>query len=741
MSHPRDLVISQDGYTVYLSDTTGVRAISEAGVCHVAGGSSLRSQLVDSWDRTCSRFSGEYGGGLEIISPANLNSTGPTILVADTGNNNVRGVAIDPNGSHCIRSLNCPVCGDGAVHRDGINSGFEACDAQTPWKQIEGCTFYCRVLPGYKCDWDFVGNFSCLQVSMISIVNFTVASGEICMSNCDATLNCVFASYFNVTGLCQLHTRACIKTAELQPGWKTWKRSGKTTNCASVCGDGIRILEYEQCDDQNLAINDGCSNTCTVEVGWHCQGGSVAPIQHADATMDACQPICGDRLRVGSEVNKMRCDDGNRTDLDGCSAACYIEVPHQIDDITIQYFNSKQAFVAWMHKPLAKTAKTFNDAHRIYYYVATVNRTLCQGGQCVEDISNYTFNFSTCPYDLELKTNITSATSASSCEMTCLGMPGICKYATYSSSDFVRNHGGEFLPKCTLFIYDCPLEPTQESYGGFCSSGKWMVTSKCSPLCACNDDGTPSCGDERVGACACTPPNTGASCEFDSECTGHGECLRVQASCNDTMCSFYQNGLHPGELLNVTVVALNVAGFSNPRRAGVRWTVVPTPDIIFYYEELPVARSDSQHDGLQILLSWYPPKDTGWGDNSSLPILEYIVEVSLCNIFDSNDTLCGPTWNQSFIPGTWVVGTTIDTKSVNVSTYSALEQVTCSSQQETCTFQRMEGTVLKTCSKGWGKWYDCIGKDHVVPFKYPFHLNITFDLHNGFNYFYRFKNT
>lgn len=35
------------------------------------------------------------------------------------------------------------------------------------------------------------------------------------------------------------------------------------------CGDG-RLTEPEQCDDANPWSGDGCSNQCTVEVGFKC---------------------------------------------------------------------------------------------------------------------------------------------------------------------------------------------------------------------------------------------------------------------------------------------------------------------------------------------------------------------------------------------------------------------------------------------------------------------------------------
>lgn len=42
--------------------------------------------------------------------------------------------------------------------------------------------------------------------------------------------------------------------------------------CTPICGDGYRI-GTEECDDNNLSTGDGCSDTCTIEIGYACEGG------------------------------------------------------------------------------------------------------------------------------------------------------------------------------------------------------------------------------------------------------------------------------------------------------------------------------------------------------------------------------------------------------------------------------------------------------------------------------------
>lgn len=41
---------------------------------------------------------------------------------------------------------------------------------------------------------------------------------------------------------------------------------------ARICGDGMKHMTAEQCDDGNQLGDDGCSGECVVETGWTCEG-------------------------------------------------------------------------------------------------------------------------------------------------------------------------------------------------------------------------------------------------------------------------------------------------------------------------------------------------------------------------------------------------------------------------------------------------------------------------------------
>jgi len=76
------------------------------------------------------------------------------------------------------------------------------------------------------------------------------------------------------------------------------------------CGDGY-VGQGEQCDDGDNNPGDGCSDTCTEEAGFDCEG---AP--------SVCVSTCGDNDLASDE----QCDDGNTTSGDGCDEFCNTEV-------------------------------------------------------------------------------------------------------------------------------------------------------------------------------------------------------------------------------------------------------------------------------------------------------------------------------------------------------------------------------------------------------------------------------
>lgn len=61
---------------------------------------------------------------------------------------------------------------------------------------------------------------------------------------------------------------------------------GSIGQCESLCGNGV-IDSGEVCDDGNTANGDGCSNTCTIEIGFFCEEQpSICVI------VDSCPSYC-----------------------------------------------------------------------------------------------------------------------------------------------------------------------------------------------------------------------------------------------------------------------------------------------------------------------------------------------------------------------------------------------------------------------------------------------------------------
>lgn len=105
----------------------------------------------------------------------------------------------------------------------------------------------------------------------------------------------------------------------------------------SDCPDGKpNPADGEECDDGNNEDNDGCSNSCTINVGDLCGNGELNPPDEecdlsvpgtlpSECDFDCSFPDCDDsilNLESGEE-----CEDGNTEDGDGCSAVCLLEIP------------------------------------------------------------------------------------------------------------------------------------------------------------------------------------------------------------------------------------------------------------------------------------------------------------------------------------------------------------------------------------------------------------------------------
>ncbi|MBO5985740.1 MAG: DUF4215 domain-containing protein, partial [Lachnospiraceae bacterium] len=74
--------------------------------------------------------------------------------------------------------------------------------------------------------------------------------------------------------------------------------------------DVTHDTEADHDHDGDNDNGDGCSSTCKIETGWHCETIS--------GTSVCAKGSCGNGIIDGGE----ECDDGNRYAGDGCDPVC-----------------------------------------------------------------------------------------------------------------------------------------------------------------------------------------------------------------------------------------------------------------------------------------------------------------------------------------------------------------------------------------------------------------------------------
>jgi fibro-slime domain-containing protein len=208
------------------------------------------------------------------------------------------GASNTSSGAYGSCQLDCklgPYCGDRAV-----TAPAEDCDdgsnltSWTPSASTTACAPRCK-MPAYCGDGFVQGTFG--ERCDNGTVENTGAYGK-CSSTCQPGPRCGDAlvqsgsgeqcdNGFNVT-LYVKHPSA----TDCAPGCKLPR----------ACGDGVVDFPFEQCDrgpanSDTSGEYDGCTTECLLGVR------------------------CGDGIKNGPE----QCDDGNRTNGDGCSAACLTE--------------------------------------------------------------------------------------------------------------------------------------------------------------------------------------------------------------------------------------------------------------------------------------------------------------------------------------------------------------------------------------------------------------------------------
>ncbi|MGC4000744.1 MAG: DUF4215 domain-containing protein [Anaeromyxobacter sp.] len=208
-----------------------------------------------------------------------------------------------PTGATCVKY----VCGDGARTPD------EDCDDGNATNG-DGCSSTCKKEDGWiitesgakaACGDGLIrGNEACDDKNQLSgdgcsatckLEPLTVCTGE--PSICSSTISCGDGKVQGAE-VCDPPSATCSSDCRryIVPG--------------TVCGNGV-WESGEACEDSGTLDGDGCSASCTVEMGWRCP------------QVNYCfkLPVCGNTVRERGEG----CDDGNQSSGDGCTSSCQLE--------------------------------------------------------------------------------------------------------------------------------------------------------------------------------------------------------------------------------------------------------------------------------------------------------------------------------------------------------------------------------------------------------------------------------
>ncbi|CAD8156097.1 unnamed protein product [Paramecium octaurelia] len=224
----------------------------------------------------------------------------------------------ESNNNYCI-----PKCGNGIVQE------YEQCD-DANFEQFDGC-YHCN----YSCQLECLECYysQCFQcIEGWNLINFICVSecgdGKIALlqqEQCDdqnnqsndgcfeckfeCTENCLFCNHSLDCVLCQKHFE------------------NQNNICVPICGDGIIVEGYEQCDDGNDVEFDGCyqcqfscKQNCLICDQYQCLDPQKKQCENGYQLIDnQCHSICGDLIIASDE----QCDDANEIPYDGCYQCQY----------------------------------------------------------------------------------------------------------------------------------------------------------------------------------------------------------------------------------------------------------------------------------------------------------------------------------------------------------------------------------------------------------------------------------
>jgi cysteine-rich repeat protein len=156
----------------------------------------------------------------------------------------------------------------------------------------DGCTDECTIEPGYDCPVNLGGGTTCTEECSYGYMdndygNFACKDGND-LSNDGCAFDCTLETGFYCAG----------------------GSPDRPDDCEEVCIDIYDYHTYE-CEHNNLNENDGCDLYCEIEPAWWCNLGLPPEEPYLSLNedrIDRCFALCGDGLRAVSAEN---CDDGS----------------------------------------------------------------------------------------------------------------------------------------------------------------------------------------------------------------------------------------------------------------------------------------------------------------------------------------------------------------------------------------------------------------------------------------------